>query len=79
MLLMVGCSWLPKKNEHVVVQIVKVSPPAFLYSECGSGKISEVNENSTVADIIVQSLERKKELDKCIEISKNLKLWSESP
>lgn len=75
---MAGCSLLPSKPPVVVTQITKVSPPAYLYSECGSGIISELSPYSTVADMLIQSLERQKELDKCIEVCNKLKEWGES-
>lgn len=74
MLLMGGCF----QKSNCVPQIIKVSPPSFLYTDCGSGKISELTGNSTIADMLLQSLERKKELDKCIESNKKLKEWSDS-
>jgi len=76
---MAGCSLLPSKPAPVVfTKIVKVSPPSYLYTDCGSGKISELTSSSTIADMLVQSLERQNELDKCIEVCAKLKQWSES-
>ncbi len=73
---MVGCCLIHKQQP--TTQIIKVSPPAFMYTDCGSTQIRELNASSTIADMLEQSLERKTELDKCIDISNALKVWSNS-
>lgn len=73
-----GCVGLGRKPcTPSSVQVVKVTPPLSLYGDCGSALIRELTAGDTVADLVVQSNERKTELDKCIEAMRQVKAWSD--
>lgn len=77
LLLLTACASNKVAPQAASIKVVTLTPPAYLYGECGHLSLRELAAGDTVADLVILSVERKTELDKCIEAVKALKEWSD--